>query len=366
MLLDVSKYADQIERRRARRSLAAQLSPNANVPICFYFNGAFYCELLGVDVEEYYREPELQVEVQLKGWQWQMEHLRADSSTCDWIGFETGPIGEAVAFGTPIFTSQNSPPVSQSIENDLSEILKLQVIPPDRNRLWQSLQAKAERFAARASKLGTNIPVAKFRPPAIHLPLTATCLLADATQVMLAVGGRTPELDKVLWHMCHALIEWNAYFYGNGEMWLCDDYICFISEADFRACLTKHYQFLNTVYSDRRLCFHADGPLDQHFAHLLDFVSAKKVDIGGFSSLVEERRHLQGRVLFSGGLNNKDFDKHGLHQTTIKKALQAIEDSKAEGGFELSIGGQCYVGVNPDSLCQLVEIVRSEYNYAIE
>jgi hypothetical protein len=65
--------------------------------------------MFDIDIDEYYEEPELQVEVQLKGWHWQMECLKADSSTCDFISFEIGSIGEAIIFNTPVIQGKGAP-----------------------------------------------------------------------------------------------------------------------------------------------------------------------------------------------------------------------------------------------------------------
>ena len=51
---------------------------------------------------------------------------------------------------------------------------------------------------------------------------------------------------------------------------------------------------------------------------------------------------------------------------TRRKVIDAIRLAALGGGFELAIGGECYVGVSPEGVCDLVRFVTQWGAYPID
>jgi uroporphyrinogen-III decarboxylase len=241
--------------------------------------------------------------------------------------------------------------------------MELEIVPPDINEVLREYRRKASRFAQRARKLGASIPVKEFVGPRIHAPLTALCLIMDPAKVFVEMIENQEQFKQALNKIFKAFVIYNHHhFHSNPHQhfWLSDDYIAFISSNTFISLIAPFYQNFFRNYPDAVFCFHADGPLDHQFASLSSFLRIQRIDIGGFSSLEAACKYFKGRAVISGGLNCKDFYSKRLQEGTIKKAFEAIRLAGSGGGFELAVGGQCYIGINPESLCQFVEVIRRE------
>jgi hypothetical protein len=51
MLLDYSRYIDDIKERKRRRALVSNFRDPDQVPICFYFSGAFFANMFDIDID---------------------------------------------------------------------------------------------------------------------------------------------------------------------------------------------------------------------------------------------------------------------------------------------------------------------------
>ncbi|HUV38076.1 MAG TPA: uroporphyrinogen decarboxylase family protein, partial [Planctomycetota bacterium] len=140
-----------------------------------------------------------------------------------------------------------------------------------------------------------------------------------------------------------------------------------ISGASFREFEMPYYRRLIERYAPTSFHLHTDGPNDQHFRILADEVGITSMDIGGFSSLEAAVRDMKGKVFISGGLNCKDFYAKGaMSDDTRRKALAAMKLAAPGGGFELAIGGETYVGVDPQGIRDLVRLVEERGKYPID
>jgi uroporphyrinogen-III decarboxylase len=148
---------------------------------------------------------------------------------------------------------------------------------------------------------------------------------------------------------------------------LADDNISQISAEMFRRFEMPYYFKLRDRHQAERFSLHTDGPNDQHFQVLADEVKLTSMDIGGYSSLERAAAAMKGKVYIHGGLQCQDFYAPGkMTPQTRRKAIEAIRLAAPGGGFELAIGGETYVGVSPEGLCDLVRFVERWGRYPID
>ena len=371
MLLSVQKHDADRLKRRDRLDRAKRFEEPDRVPVCFGIGGSYYCWLQGVNIRDYYADPEMQVAVQLGGIEWEYEYLRADSSVADSIGYDGGPVGEAIVFGAEVQRPDGTSPRIVHCCESLDDVLKLRVPGPEGNPRLKEYIAQAERHAATARKMGVKLQVEVPRTVGIHPPLSALCALMDPTSVYAAMYTEPEKLRAALDLMFEGFVTYREHgaepgALRNAGFGLADDNISQISTEMFRQWEMPYYQRFRERYSPTHFYLHTDGPNDQHFRTLADEVKLNAMDIGGFSSLSEAVKHMKGKVHIHGGLQCQDFyAPDGMTEETRIKALKAMRLAGPGGGFELAIGGECYVGVSPRGIRELVEMVEEYGRYPL-
>ena len=372
MLLDVAKYEEDAKARRERLSVAHRFEEPDRVPIAFGIGGSYYCWLFDVNIRDYYATPELQVEVQLKGIEWEYEHLRADTSVKTSIGYDVGPLGEAMLFDTPIDRPDCTSPRILHALHSPEDIDKLEIPDPETNPCLKEHFANNQRFVDTAKKMGVRLAVNERPTIGIHPPLSAACALMSPTLVYEYMYSEPQALQRLLDKMFEAKCRYGDYFdqlydrKTQGSMGFADDNISQISSEAFRRWELPYYFKFKERYSLTNIYLHTDGPNDQHFKILADELKLKSMDIGGFSSLEAAVRDMKGKVYIHGGLQCQDFyAPGGMTPETKRKVLEAIRLAAPGGGFELAIGGETYVRVCPDAICECVRFVEEYGRYPI-
>ena len=374
MLLDVSRYEADRKERFERRRVAASFQEPDRVPVCFGIGGSYYCWLFDCRIHEYYADPELQPEVQLRGIEWEYEVLRADSSTRTSLGYEAGPVGEAIVFGAPVAWPEDTSPRIEHIVHDARDIEALTIPDPATNPRLKDYFRNAERFNQTARKMGVKLALNDKPAIGIHPPLSCACALMSPTKVYEMMYTE-PELLRRLLDKCwEAHCVYSDYFdalYGRprkrGGVGVCDDNISQISAEMFRRFEMPYYLELRERHEATSFHVHTDGPNDQHFKALADEVKITAMDIGGYSSLEAAVRDMKGKVYIHGGLRCWDFYAPGpMTPETRRKVIEAIRLAAPGGGFELAIGGECYVGVSAEGICDLVRFVKQWGAYPID
>jgi len=374
MLLDVSRYeADRKERGERLRTAASFREPD-RVPVCFGIGGSYYCWLFGYRIHEYYATPELQPEVQLKGIEWQYEELRADNSTRASLGYEAGPVGEAVVFGAEVTWPEDTSPRIEHMVHTAADIEKLTIPDPATNPRLKDYFRNYAKFNDTARKMGVKLALNDHPAIGIHPPLSCACALMSPTKVYEMMYTEPELLRRFLDKCWEAFCVYSDYFdqlYGRprtrGGVGLCDDNISQISAEMFRTFEMPYYLELRDRHQATAFYLHTDGPNDQHFKTLADEVKITSMDIGGYSSLATAVRDMKGKVHIHGGLRCWDFYAAGkMTAETRSKVIAAIRLAAPGGGFELAIGGETYVGVSREGICDLVRFVKQWGRYPID
>jgi uroporphyrinogen-III decarboxylase len=370
MLLDVDRWAADRKARWDRLRFAGRFQEGDRVPVCFSVGGSYFCSLFGYDIREYYSNPELQVEIQLKGIEWEYETLKADSCDRESMGYDPGPIQEAVVFGAEIERHPGTSPRITHMIGSLDEGLTLEFPRPEDNPRLKAEIAKSERFAAAARKMGVKIPVNGMDTVSIHPPLSCLCAILDPAIVYEAVYEEPEKLKRVLDRCYEAFIAYSDRWWKpggpNDAIWFADDNHAFISAAAFREFEMPYYHRAIERYRPKQFHLHADGPYDHLFPVHASESGVTNIDIGGFSRLETAVKYMKGKVYIHGGMNCNDLYGDGpLSDAARRKALAAMRLAGPGGGFQLGVGGETYVGVSPRALVDLVKLVEERGTYPI-
>ena len=374
MLVSVDTYRADIEQREQRAATARRFEEADRVPVALGIGGSYFCWLQGVNIRDYYRTPELQIEVQLKGMEWEYEYLRADSCVRQSIAFDSGPVGEAVVFGADVDWPDNTSPRIVHCCDTLDDVLKLTIPAPEDNPRLKALVQQREQFCDAARKMGVKVECGVSPGIWVHPPLSCLCALMDPTDVYMTMYTEPDKLVRALDLMYEAFVTYYDYsrravgapLTGAG-FGLADDNISQVSGEMFEQFEMPYYLKFRQRYQPRLFSLHTDGPNDQHFTRLADIVKLDTMDIGGFSSLEAAVRDMKGKVHIHGGLNCKDFYSPGpMTDATRHRILRALRLAGPAGGFELAIGGETYVRVSPEGIRDMVELVEQRGRYPID
>ncbi len=362
-MFNPEKYRDRIEESKRRHQISASWQEPDRVPIQISTGGSFYSRLFGCNIRDYYSDPEVCLEVQLKGLEWAYEELQ-DDRTGFGLHVDFGPIGEGLYFDLPIEYPDDTSPWSLRMLETPADIEAFEVPDPAESRGLQIALRRIEGFRELAKRRGIELPVGG--GVGIHPPLSCACALAEP-ELIYTLMAEEPELihrffAKLLEAFCR-LVDWRDGLLGRRTeaIGLADDHSAFVSNAMYREMVLPYNMAIYERYGLKGRSLHADGPNDHHFHMYANDMKLTSMDIGGFSDIANAKPALHGKTRFSGGLNCRDL-YYDLE--TAKPVIdRAIRIGAPGGGFTLAVGGETYVGVNPDTLVKAVAYAREAGRY---
>ena len=365
ILFNPDNYRDRIEDSKKRMQTTCRFEEPDRVPITISTAGSFYSRLFGYNIRDYYTDFDTCIDVQLKGLEWAYEELQDDRTGCG-LHLDFGPISEGLYFGFPIeYPDDTSPWVEKALETP-ADIDAFQVPDPAGSPGIREAFRKIEQFKDRVKERGIDIPAGGGL--GIHPPLSCACALAEP-EMVYSLMYEDPALihrffAKLLDAFCR-LVDYQDSLLGRKteSIGLADDHSAFVSNPMYREFVYPYNMAIYERYGLKGRSFHADGPNDHHFEMYANDMKLTRMDIGGFSDIANAKPALQGKTVFSGGLNCRDLY---YDLATAKPVIdRAIRIGAPGGGFILAVGGETYVGVNPDTLIQAVEYAKEAGLYPI-
>lgn len=363
---DPQKYQSQIEDARRRLDIARQFREPDRVPITISVAGPFYCKMFGVKLRDYYEDLDVQIEVQVRGQKWAFEELR-DDRTGYGINLDIGVVAEAIYFDLPIEQPEDSPPWIVRTMSLPEAVEKLKLVDPSEHRGVLEYYRRYEKLKERVEKLKIKMPVSGGLT--IHPPLSAACGIIEPQEVFTYLVDEPQLVHRLFEKLLLAffmLRDFADKYFGvkTTSIGLADDHSAFISDEMYRMHVMPYNMLIYARYGINGRYLHADGPNDHHFDTYANIMKLTAMDIGGFSDVANAKRAFAGKVFFSGGLNCKDLYYDIEH---AKPAIRrAIRIGAPGGGFALAVGGETYIGVNPDTLVKAVEYAKEIGRYPID
>ncbi len=363
---DPSKYTRQIEESRRRLEITVCFQEPDRVPIRISTSGSYYCRLFGYNIRDYYTDLDCALQVDLKGREWAFEQLQ-DDRTGYGISLQLGPVYEGLLFDCEIvYPDDTSPWIVPRLETE-ADVDRLEVPDPASHPQVQRAYRLAEQLQEKAARMGLDIPVGGGF--GIHPPLSCACAIMPPEKVYEYMYTNPPLVHKLFRKLFEAFCRLQDYedaYFGvkkRTSLGLADDNSAFISPQMYKEFVYPYNKALYDRYGSERRHLHADGPNDHHFRMYANEMKLTEMDIGGFSDLANAKREMGGKVVISGGLNNRDF--YGTWEQAKQAIERAIRIGAPGGGFILAIGGETYYGVPPDYLIRAVNYAKEIGRYPI-
>jgi len=361
------KYRKVIEQSKSRIETACRFAEPDRVPVQLGVGGSFFCDLFGYGIRDYYTDLETNIEVQVRGLTWRFEQLRDDCTDYS-IGLDIGPIAEALVFDCDIQYPEGTSPRIIPQKWDEARIDEFRVAHPASLQRVQDVYRRAEEFRDLAQKIVPEVPVSSWRL-GIHPPLSCACAIAGSTEVY-EIMKTEPELMRRFFRKLRATFE-RLVEYADGRLGtktdtlgLCDDNSAFISAAMYRALVLPENRALYERFGMSRRSMHMDGPADHLFEILANELRLNFMDIGGFSSLEAAVRAMKGKTVIYGNLNCKELYSPFDAELELR-VKQMLALAAPGGGYIFGVGGEAYVGINPDTLVRVVDFVTTIGRYPL-
>ena len=363
-MFDPAKYHDRIEESRERIEISASWHEPDRVPIHISTGGSFYSRLFGYNIRDYYTDPDVCMDVQLKGLEWAYEELQ-DDRTGYGLHLDFGPIGEGLYFDLP----DRVPGRHLAVDREALET-------PAADRGVRGTRSGGEpgprgrrtagsRSSRRSCKRrGIDLPAGGGL--GIHPPLSCACALADPELIFTLMAEEPELIHRFFAQAARRVLPADRLARRRLRA---QDRVDRPRGRPFGVRLERDVPGvrLPVQHGDLRAIrqegtvLHADGPNDHHFEMYANDMKLTSMDIGGFSDIANAKPALHGKTRFSGGLNCRDL-YYDLE--TAKPVIdRAIRIGAPGGGFTLAVGGETYVGVNPDTLVRAVAYAKEAGKY---
>jgi uroporphyrinogen-III decarboxylase len=365
-MFDPSKYRERMAEARRLYETTRQFREPERVPVRLSIAAPYYCQLFGYNMRDYYTNLDCQIDVQLKALEWAFEALQ-DDRTDYGIHLDIGIVGEAIYFGQEVFYPENAPPIGIRGVQTAEDVERLELTDPATHPGVQAVYRRYEELKERVARRGLSLPVSGGFPQ-IHPPLSAACALMEPQQVYELMYSDPELVHRFLAKMFIAfcwLKDYNDRYFGTRttRLGLADDNSAFISLKMYREFVFPYNKALYERYGTEWRSFHADGPNDHLFAMYANEMKLNEMDIGGFSDIANAKRELGGKVVFSGGINNRDlYDGFEAGKPAIERAIRI---GAPGGGYIFAIGGETSPGVPEDVLLKTVRYVKEIGRYPI-
>ncbi len=366
---DIEDYQEQIEDSRRRIEMSKRFESPDSVPIKISVSGSYFCKLndgqykSNADLRDYYSNMDLDFKIQLQGHRWSFERLKDDRTGCS-LRTELGPVGEGVLFGFKIeYHDDTSPWIVRQLEtkDDVERFINTEIPHPEEHPGLEYVRELDRKAKERVEDAGGNISAGA--GIGIHPPLSASCALMEPKTV-IKLMYTDPDLihrffnklaeEKIRLHEYEEKVEGKR----KEKFGLADDHMLMLKPEQYREFEMPYVMRMYERFGPKGRRLHGDGPNDHLFDILANEVKLTDMDIGGFSSLEKAVQSLKGKVNFSGGLNCKDFYEGTSFDHVRSKLDNCIELGGIGGGYQVAIGGETYVGVDPALLRKAVSYVR--------
>jgi len=359
-------YAGVREEGKRRIEVARRFEEPDRVPIMMSVAGSFFAHLWGANIRDYYTDIDTCIDVQLEGIRWCFEELQ-DDRTGYGLSLDLGPVGEALVFGMEIHYPDDTSPWGVRMMRTVEDIRRFEA--PDVAKAPGVLWAfrRGEEFKARVKERGMGIG-AGFGL-GIHPPLSCACALAEPAMIyelMYTAPEVIHEFFEKLLRTFFLLAEFQDGYFGRRRTscGLADDNSAFVSPVMYREFVLPYNKRIYDRYGQEGRHLHFDGPGDHLFEIIANELRVTQHDIGGFSEVAAAKRAYRGKVFFGGGFNLKSL--YGTFEQAQPAVDRVIEIGGPGGGFYFSVGGETYVGANPETLKQVVAYVKKKGRYPIE
>lgn len=349
LTLEIGLSREELEQRRRRMRERNYFEEPDRVPVLPGIATRYWLPLQGLTFREYFGDPRVMMEAQLKAAKWWLENIRDDRSEIT-LHPDFQNILWPSGLGAEIIYKDGFPWVKEPIikeEKDLDGLRKVDPVKTGflgrRIKFYSVMKKMAEKVRIRFSD-GSKLKPQVVLPVAAQGPFTQLGWLRGSTQLYIDIKRRPEFVHAMMEVTTEKTIEYNEEVRRitgtpkNCGIGFGDDLSCYLSPDLYRRFVLPYHHKLYDHYGTKARGLHLCGKID-HLLKLL--VEEEKLDaLNGFGYETDVQKLAEtmgGRVRMGGGPSPMLF-LQGPQEKILDACKHYIKTLAPLGGYLLQDG----------------------------
>jgi uroporphyrinogen-III decarboxylase len=316
--------------------------PLARPPIGFIIDSPWLPNWFGINILDYLTNEALWFEANRKA-------IETFPEVTFLPGFwsEFGMCTEPSAFGAKCVFHQNEFPFADKTIHDVAQIDDLAEPDPATDGLLPFMLNRLRSVRPRIEDMGHKIRFSVSRGP-----LNVATFLMGTTEFLMALKTDPDKAHKLLRTITQFLKKWHALqrqtFPSIGGMFLLDDIVGFIGEADFKEFGLPYFKELYSADVAVKF-FHNDAECAKSIAYYPE-IGINLYNPGIFNTLAELRRMSANRLTILGNIPPRDVLAKGSPTDVAAAVKKLLAETPDRSKLILSCAGGVPPGVSTENL----------------
>jgi uroporphyrinogen-III decarboxylase len=324
--------------------------PLARPPIGFIIDSPWLPNWFGIDILDYFTNEALWFEANRKA-------IDTFPEVTFLPGFwsEFGMCTEPSAFGAKCVFHQNEFPFADKTIRDVAQIDDLAEPDPATDGLLPFMLNRLKSVRPRLEDMGHKIRFSVSRGP-----LNVATFLMGTTEFLMALKTDPDKSHKLLRIITQFLKKWHALqcqsFPSIDGMFLLDDIVGFIGEADFKEFGLPYFKELYAADVAVKF-FHNDAECAKSIAYYPE-IGINLYNPGIFDTLAELRQMSANRLTILGNIPPRDVLANGSPSEVAAAVKKLLAETPDRSRLILSCAGGVPPGVTTESLKAFIAAAR--------
>jgi uroporphyrinogen decarboxylase len=324
--------------------------PLARPPIGFIIDSPWLPNWFGIDILDYFTNEALWFEANRKA-------IETFPEVTFLPGFwsEFGMCTEPSAFGAKCVFHQNEFPFADKIIRDVAQIDDLAEPDPATDGLLPFMLNRLKSVRPRLEDMGHKIRFSVSRGP-----LNVATFLMGTTEFLMALKTDPDKAHKLLRMITQFLKKWHALqrqsFPSIEGMFLLDDIVGFIGEADFKEFGLPYFKELYAVDVAVKF-FHNDAECAKSISYYPD-IGINLYNPGIFNTLAELRQMSANRLTILGNIPPRDVLANGSPSEVAVAVKKLLAETADRSKLIFSCAGGVPPGVITENLKAFIAAAR--------
>jgi uroporphyrinogen decarboxylase len=316
--------------------------PLARPPIGFIIDSPWLPNWFGIDILDYFTNEALWFEANRKA-------IETFPEVTFLPGFwsEFGMCTEPSAFGAKCVFHQNEFPFADKTIRDVAQIDDLAEPDPATDGLLPFMLNRLKSVRPRIEELGHKIRFSVSRGP-----LNVATFLMGTTEFLMAIKTDPDKAHKLLRTITQFLKKWHALqrqvLPSIDGMFLLDDIVGFIGEADFKEFGLPYFKELYAADVAVKF-FHNDAECAKSIGYYPE-IGINLYNPGVFNTLAELRQMSANRLTILGNIPPRDVLAKGLPGEVAAAVKKLLAETPDKSKLMLSCAGGVPPGVSTENL----------------
>ncbi len=359
---------EDIKKKLRRWEASRNFEEADRVPVLISVGAPFFCQIFGYTLNDFYRNLDLNLKIQVEGSKWAYSNLGDDrieyKKDVSQVAPNIGAVGEGIVWNCEIrLPTDDNPWLSPWIVPKFTtpeEIEKIEI--PDPEECIKRLRQHYKR------SFGVDIKVDL--PPGIHPPCSAAGSLIGTERLYIYLYRYPNLMQKMFEKLLESFFVLRDYIDDKTgrettSIGLCDDHAGYLSEEMYRKFVLPYNKRIYEKYGKERRRLHMDSPTE-HIAHIIrDEYRIDELDLGWQANIVKIKEKLDGKVFFNGNMPSRILVE-GTYEQIRQAVAHCIYAAAPGGGYFFDMGGETYAGINVEKLKYAIAYAKKIGRYPLK